>query len=434
MTRPTLVIALVWAFTVSVAGCSASAQAGDPYLERARALMREVPLIDGHNDLPWELRVNYGLSFDSLDISRPQPQIMTDIPRLRDGLVGGQFWSIYTPVAFDKHNAARAGMEQTDVVYRMVARYPQAFEIALTADDITRIHRSGKVASLLGLEGGHMIENSLALLRGFHRLGIRYLTLTHSRNTDWADASTDTLVHGGLTAFGEEVVREMNRLGMLVDISHVSDSTMWDVLGVTEAPVIFSHSSPRVLTPHKRNVPDDVTRALRDNGGIMMVNYVASFIHEPARQWGLERNALRTRVFETTGDSVAAQDSVRAWTRTHPMPRPDIKVVADLIEHVRDVAGVDHVGLGSDLDGIDVPPIGLEDVSTFPALIAELLRRGWSDEDAKKVIGLNALRVMRDVEAVAARLEQERAPSNAQIEMLDAWGIDPSWDAPTARH
>jgi membrane dipeptidase len=411
-----------------------AAQSHDSYMARARRLMQEVPLIDGHNDLPWELRVNYALSFDSLDMATTQQQIMTDIPRLKAGLVGGQFWSIYVPVTFAKQNAARVGLEQVDVIYRMVSRYPDFFEIALTASDIERIHRFGKVASLLGLEGGHVIENSLAVLRDFYRLGVRYMTLTHSRDTDWADASNDLWRHGGLTRFGEEVVREMNRLGMLVDISHVSDSTMWDVLRVTEAPVIFSHSSPRTFTSHHRNVPDDVTRALRTNGGVMMVNYVASFIHAPSRRWYGMRDTLRLQMLESTGDSLVASDSVRAWVQRNPMPRPNIKVVADLIEHVRDVAGVDHVGIGSDLDGIDVPPIGLEDVSTFPALIAELLRRGWSDADAKKVIGLNLLRVMRQAEAVAIRLQQERPPSTAQIEILDNWNMEPPWEQPTGRH
>ncbi len=434
MTSRLLQACLIVGWLLGTLAPSLEAQIDAAYLERARQLMREVPLIDGHNDLPWELRINYALRFDSLDIAKPQPQIMTDIERLQSGLVGGQFWSVYAPAAFARSNAARVGMEQVDVVYRMVERYPQAFAIAVTADDIVRIHRSGKVASLLGLEGGHMIENSLAVLRSFHRLGVRYMTLTHSRNTDWADASTDSAKYGGLTDFGEEVVREMNRLGMLVDISHVSDSTMWDVLRVTEAPVIFSHSSPRLFTPHVRNVPDDVTRALRQNGGVMMVNYVASFIHEPARQWYPERAAYRAQVLAMTGDSAAAEDSVRAWAARNPMPRPDLKVVADLIEHVRDVAGVDYVGIGSDLDGIDVPPIGLEDVATFPALIAELLRRGWSNEDAKKVMGLNVLRVMREVERVAARLQRERTPSTAQIEIVDRWDVGPSWERPTAKH
>lgn len=397
----------------------AVAQDRDAYVERAKQLMREVPLIDGHNDLPWALRTGYASSFDSLDISKPQPQLMTDIPRLRDGLVGAQFWSTYTPSSFADRGAARAGMEQGDIVHRMVERYPDVFEMAGTADEIVRIHREGRIASMLGLEGGHMIENSLGMLRAFYRDGVRYMTLTHSQNTDWADAATDSMEHGGLTPFGEEVVREMNRLGMLVDLSHASDSTMWDVLRVTQAPVIFSHSSSRHFTPHPRNVPDDIARAVAENGGVIMVNYVASFIHLPAYEHGQQRRTAFAAFREAGVRGAALRDSIRAWDERNPAPRPDLNVVADHIEHLRDVAGVDHVGIGSDLDGIDTPPIGLEDVSTFPALVAELLSRGWSDEDAKKVIGLNVLRVMREAERVAARLKKERGPSTATIEALD---------------
>jgi membrane dipeptidase len=414
---------------ISFLAAAGAAEGQDAYLERARRLMREVPLIDGHNDLPWVLRTDYALSFDSLDIAKPQPQIMTDIARLKAGLVGGQFWSAYLPSSFQGRGAGRGGMEQVDVVHRMVRRYPETFELALTADDIVRIHRAGKVASLIGLEGGHMIENSLGLLRAFYRDGVRYMTLTHSRNTDWADASTDTLAHGGLTRFGEEVVREMNRLGMLVDISHVSDSTMWDVLRVTEAPVIFSHSSSRRFTPHRRNVPDDVARAVTRNGGVIMVNYVGSFIHRPTYEHDQRRDSVE-RVFRERVGRTAA-DSLRAWDERHPEPRPDLGVVADHLDHLKQVAGADHVGLGSDLDGIDTPPLGLEDVSTFPALIAELLRRGWSDAEARKVIGENVLRVMRQVESVAARLQQARRPSVAQIEILDGWRTSPPWREPT---
>jgi membrane dipeptidase len=275
-----------------------------------------------------------------------------------------------------------------------------------------------------------MIENSLAVLRNFYRLGVRYMTLTHSRNTAWADAATDSMVHRGLTPFGEEVVREMNRLGMLVDLSHVSDSTMWDALRVTQAPVIFSHSSPRTNTPHPRNVPDDILRAVARNGGVVMVNYVAPFIYRPAWDQSQAQQAYLRGLQERGRDSAAIRDSMRVWLAAHPVPRPDLAVVADLIEHVRDVAGVDHVGIGSDLDGIEETPVGLEDVSTFPALIAELLRRGWKPEDAKKVIGLNVLRVMRQVEAVAARLQRERGPSIAQIEILDGWPTPPPWTGP----
>ena len=320
--------------------------------------------------------------------------------------------------------------EQVDIVHRLVARYPETFELARTADDVVRIHRAGKIASLNGLEGGHMIENSLAVLRDFARLGVNYMTLTHSQNTAWADAATDSMVHGGLTRFGEEVVREMNRLGMLVDLSHTADSTMWDVLRVTQAPVIYSHSSSRHFTPHPRNVPDDVLQAVARNGGVVMVNYVTSFIYRPSYDHGQQRDAVQRALRGRGLDSTAVRDSLRGWDRRNPSPRPDLNVVADHIEHIRDVAGVDHVGLGSDLDGIDETPIGLEDVSTFPALMAELLKRGWSAEDVKKVAGLNVLRVMRQVEAVAARLQRERGPSTAQIEVLDGWPTSPPWQGP----
>lgn len=408
-----------------------AAQEPDPSLEQARRLLREVPLIDGHNDLPWAVRTGFALSLDSADIARPQPKLMTDIPRLKAGMVGGQFWSAYSPSSFAAGGAARVGMEQVDFVHRLVAKYPETFELARTAEDVVRIHRAGKIASLIGLEGGHMIENSLGLLRAFYALGVRYLTLTHSRNTDWADAATDTLQHGGLTRFGEEVVREMNRLGMLVDLSHASDSTMWDVLRVTEAPVIFSHSSSRHFTPHRRNVPDDVLRAVARNGGVVMVNYVPTFIYLPAYEHSQRAEAYQRSLRDRGLTGAELQDSLRAWNQRNPMPRPPLSVVADHIEHIRDVAGVDHVGIGSDLDGIDQTPIGLEDVSTFPALLAELLRRGWKDEDVKKVAGLNLLRVMRRVEEVAARLQRERGPSVAQIELLDGWSSAPPWSGPS---
>ncbi len=423
----TFLSVLVWA---GLLGAGAMAQEADSYLEQARRILREVPLIDGHNDLPWAVRINFALSLDSANIAQPQPRLMTDIPRLKAGIVGGQFWSAYSPSSFAGRGAARVGMEQVDLVHRLVAKYPETFELARTADDIVRIHRSGKIASLIGLEGGHMIENSLGLLRAFYDLGVRYMTLTHSRNTDWADAATDSMQHGGLTRFGEEVIREMNRLGMLVDLSHASDSTMWDALRTTEAPVIFSHSSSRYFTPHPRNVPDDVLRAVARNGGVVMVNYVPSFIYLPAYEHSQRAQEYQRSLRAQGIEGEQLQDSLRSWRERNPAPRPPLSVVADHIEHIRSVAGVDHVGIGSDLDGIDQTPIGLEDVSTFPALLAELLRRGWSADDIKKVAGLNVLRVMRRVEEVAARLQRERGPSVAQIEILDGWSTAPPWSSP----
>jgi membrane dipeptidase len=399
-------------------------------LEQARQILREVPLIDGHNDLPWEIRVQFGFNLDSAHIDKGQPRLMTDIPRLKAGLLGGQFWSTYTPSSFEGRGAARAGMEQVDVVHRLVARYPETFELARSADDVERIHRAGKIASMIGLEGGHMIENSLAVLRQFYRLGVNYMTLTHFSNTAWADAATDSMVHHGLTPFGEAVVREMNWLGMLVDLSHTSDSTMWDVLRVTQAPVIYSHSSSRHFTPHPRNVPDDILKAVAQNGGVVMVNYVTSFIFRPTYDWTQRQDGYARGLRGRGLDSAAVRDSMRAWIAGNPAPRPDLNVVADHIDYIRNVAGVDHVGIGSDLDGIEDTPVGLEDVSTYPALMAELLKRGWTPEDVKKVAGLNVLRVMRQVEAVAARLRSERGPNTAQIEVLDGWSTKPPWEGP----
>jgi membrane dipeptidase len=414
---------------LAVAACAPAPAPDGSSIDRARRILTEVPLIDGHNDLPWEVRRKYDLDWDRLDIAEPQPQLMTDIPRLRAGGVGAVFWSTYSPSSFEGRIAARAGFEENDVVHRMIARYPETFELALTAADIERIFADGKIGSLIGLEGGHMIENSLGLLRAFFRDGVRYMTLTHSRNTDWADAATDDAEHDGLTAFGEEVVREMNRLGMMVDISHASDATMMDVLRVTEAPVIYSHSSSRHFTPHRRNVPDEIAAMTADNGGLIMVNYVASFTYLPAWERSQRRRAHEDAL-ELRFDEATVEDSLDAWDEANPVIPSTLSVIADHIEHLRDVAGVDHVGIGSDLDGIDTPPEGLEDASTFPALVAELLDRGWNEEDVKKVVGLNALRVMRAVEATAARLQQERSPSVAQIEVVDGWTTEPPWEQP----
>ena len=363
-------------FTVRV-----SAQ-GDP-LARARALHTQVPLIDGHNDYPWALRQNNAeRDLAKLDIRMPQPKLMTDIPRLRAGGVGGQFWSVYIPVMIQGPAAIVATLEQIDIVHRMVRKYPDTFELATSAADVERIFKTGRIASLIGMEGGHSIDNSLAALRMFHAAGARYLTLTHGTNTAWADSGTDMPKSGGLSTFGEEVVREMNRLGMIVDLSHTSPGTMEDAIRVSEAPVIFSHSDARALNDHGRNVPDDVLKALQKNGGIVMVTFVPGFLRKDGKA--------------TLADA------------------------ADHMDHIRKIAGADHVGIGGDFDGIETVPVGLEDVSTYPALTAELLRRGWSDDDVKKALGLNALRAMRRVETVAARLQKEREPSVATIAALDA--------------
>ncbi|MBP1636039.1 MAG: Membrane dipeptidase [Acidobacteria bacterium] len=374
----------------------------DDLLARARRLHAEVPLVDGHNDYAWEVRERAGGDLSRLDISGPQPALHTDLARLHAGGVGAQFWSVYVPVTFTGDSAVTATLEQIDIVHRMLARYPNDLELALTAADIERIHRQGKVASLVGVEGGHCINGSLGVLRMFQRLGARYMTLTHTLNTPWADSATDKPEHDGLTPFGREVVREMNRLGMLVDLSHVSPATMAGALDASAAPVIFSHSSARALVDVPRNVPDAILRRLPANGGVVMVSFVPDYSSQEMADWAAadEREEARlASLWPKEPDRVRADRD--AWRQAHPAPGATLEQVADHIDHVRRVAGIDHVGIGSDFDGITRTPRGLPDVSAFPALTAELLRRGYTDEDAKKVIGLNVLRVMRRVEAVA---------------------------------
>ena len=362
---------------------------------RARALHTHTPLIDGHNDYPWALRgLDPGRDFSKAEISKPVPSLMTDIPRLRQGGVGGQFWSVYVPSTMQGKEAVRATLEQIDIVHRMTKRWPETFEMAYTAADIERSFKAGRIGSLIGMEGGHSIDNSLATLRMFYALGARYLTITHSANLAWADASTDTAVLGGLSKFGEEVIREMNRLGMLVDLSHVSAGTMEDALRVSEAPVIFSHSSARAICNVPRNVPDHVLQLTAKNGGVVMVTFVPGFISQ----------------------AVADHDAKKA---ENPAPRATLSQVADHIDHIRKVAGIDHIGLGGDFDGITQVVAGLEDVSKYPDLTAELLKRGYTDRDIKKVLGLNVLRVMKQAEKVAAGLQKTRQPSTATIEQLD---------------
>jgi len=372
----------------------------DSFRIRALAILRTVPLIDGHNDIPDAIRERGGL--DSVDFSASQPKLMTDIPRMRAGGMGGQFWAAYVPVGTihgeGPHPAVYA-LEQIDLVRRLCRRYPQALAMAATAADVERNFRAGKISCLIGIEGGHAIENSLGALRMFYALGVRYMTLTHWETIDWADAATDSAKHGGLTPFGEDVVREMNRLGMLVDLSHVSDSTMIDALRVSRAPVIFSHSSARALDSHVRNVPDSILRLLARNGGVVMTNFAPDYVSEALRAYGDTISQGIARLRAAGLDSIAIRDSVRAWRDR--APKATLAQVADHMEHLRQVAGVDHVGLGSDFDGISSVPVGLEDVSKFPDLIAELLRRGWTAADVRKVAGLNILRVMRGAEAVA---------------------------------
>jgi membrane dipeptidase len=368
-------------------------------LTRARALHRQVPLIDGHNDYPWALRENAGRDLDKLDIAKPQPTIMTDIARLRTGGVGGQFWSVY--VEADDPAPVTSTLEQIDIVHRMVRKYPDAFELALTADDVERVFKKGKIASLIGMEGGHSIDSSLGALRMFHRLGARYMTLTHSRNVPWADSATDKPVLNGLSPFGEQVVREMNWLGMLVDLSHVSPDTMEDAIRVSEAPVIFSHSSARAVNDVPRNVPDTILQLLPKKDGVVMVTFVPGFLSPKVAAWTANRPVVEG----------ANAERLAAWDRENPAPRATIADAADHIDHIRKIAGIDHVGLGGDFDGITSVVQGLEDVSTYPALTAELLRRGYKDDEIRKILGLNILRVMRKAEAVSATLQKTRAAS-----------------------
>jgi membrane dipeptidase len=397
----------------------------DPALvERARRLLDRVPLVDGHNDLPWEYRKRFQNHFDKLDLrgdtSKLDPPLHTDIPRLRKGGLGGQFWSVYIPVEITGADAIQAVLEQIDDVHRLVERYPDTFELARTADDVARIHKAGKIASLIGMEGGHSIHDSLAALRQLYEAGARYMTLTHTKNTAWADSATDAPQHGGLTRFGEEVVREMNRLGMLVDLSHVAPETMRKAIAVSQAPVIFSHSSARALDDHPRNVPDDVLKLLAKNGGVVMVTFVPSFASEAVRGWNADHDAQEARLKALyPGDPERVKRELDGWIRQHAVPRATLEQVADHIEHARQVAGIDHVGIGSDFDGIESVPLGLTGVGDYPALFAELLRRGWTDEEVGKLAGLNVLRAFRDAEQVSARLRKERPASDATIEELD---------------
>ena len=374
------------------------------YRAQALRILRTTPLIDGHNDIPDAIRERGGL--DSVDFSVLQPRLMTDIPKLRAGGVGAQFWAAYVPVTtiHEGEHPAVYALEQIDLSHRLCARYPGTFADARSAADIERNFKAGKISCLIGIEGGHAIENSLGALRTFYDLGVRYMTLTHWETIDWADAATDSAKHDGLTAFGEQVVLEMNRLGMLVDLSHVSDATMIDALRVSRAPVFYSHSSARALTNHVRNVPDSILKLVGQKGGVVMVNFNPGFLSEAVRLYGDSVTAW-TRALQASGaDSVTRADSVKAWTARGP--KATLKQAADHIEHVRDVAGIDHVGLGSDFDGISEVPVGLEDVSKFPDLVAELLRRGWAEAAVRKVVGLNALRVMRDAERVSVQLRR----------------------------
>ena len=385
----------------------------------AQRVLTAVPLIDGHNDLPWAIRNAKGAprDVDAYDLRRPTPG-HTDLARLATGRVGGQFWSVYIPGNIKDSGFARVQLEQIDIARRVIAKYPERLRFVTTAAGVRSAFAAGRIGSLMGMEGGHAIENSLGALRAYYDAGVRYMTLTHNQTLDWADAATDSARRGGLTPFGREVVREMNRLGMLVDLSHVAPSVMSQALDATEAPVIFSHSSARAIADHPRNVPDSILARLPKNGGVVMVTFVPGFVSPSIIAWNRQR-AAKAADLRKGADTAAARRELDAWIAANPTPKATLADVANHVDHIRKVAGVDHVGLGGDFDGIDTVVEGLEDVSTYPALIAELSRRGWSEADLRKLVGENILRVMASAERVSERLRRERKPSTATIEQLD---------------
>ncbi|MBI1186771.1 MAG: membrane dipeptidase [Alphaproteobacteria bacterium] len=402
-----IIIGAALAASASVAFAQAPTPAEERRIDR---VARQTPLIDGHNDLAWAIRDDHGGDLDAVDLNGDtrllSPPLQTDFARLRAGRVGAQFWSVYVPAALKGPDATRAVFEQIDLMRRVIARYPRRLAFADSAADIVRIHRAGRIASMFGMEGGEAIDNNLALLRAFRRAGVLYMTLTHSTTIDWVDSATDAPRHGGLSPFGEEVVREMNRIGMLVDLSHVSADAMRDALGVSSAPVIFSHSSAFAVTQHPRNVPDDVLAMVRDNGGVVMVNFNAPFVSEAMRLWSAARaGEERRQASLNPGDAAAAAAGLVAWTEANPAPRVTVSDVADHVDHIARVAGHDFVGLGADYDGVTYLPEGMGGVDGYPPLFAELIRRGWSDADLAKLAGGNLLRALRGAEAAAQRAQ-----------------------------
>ena len=415
---------VIWASFVSF-GAPARAQTAPPSIDAATQsridrILKATPLIDGHNDLPWELREKYASKVETTDVAANSDKLssplQTDIARLRSGRVGGQFWSVYVPAEMTGGAAVQATLEQIDIVKRLAAKYPRDLELATTAADVIRIHRAGRVASLMGMEGGHQIGNSLGALRQMHALGVRYMTITHFLNNDWADSATDDPKHNGLTAFGKNVVAEMNRIGMILDLSHVSPKTMLDALDVTKGPVMFSHSDARAVNDVARNVPDDVLKRLPANGGVVMVNFYPGHLSQAVTAWNAVRAAeeARGKVF-FNGQPERRKAALDAWDKDNPKPATSIGLVADHIDHIAKVAGHDHVGFGGDLDGIGGEAVvGLGGVDGYPRVFAELIRRGWSDADLAKLAGGNILRVMRGVEATAVAMK-EVPPSTATL-------------------
>jgi membrane dipeptidase len=407
-----------------------AAAAPDPYAARVERILKATPLIDGHNDWAESLREREGEGRWTIDLTqgldrKPVPY-NTDIARLRQGMVGGQFWSAWVSANLPPLEQVKQTLEEIDLIRQIVARYPQTFELATTAADVRRIHKAGRIASMIGVEGGNQIDNSFSVLRAYKALGAGYLTLTHSRTIEWADSATDDPKHGGLTPFGDAVVRELNRLGMLVDLSHVNEDTMKDALRVTKAPVIFSHSGARGVDDHPRNVSDEVLKLVAANGGVVMVNFSRGYVSDAYRRWAAEEAAEKTRLNAPPfgglyiGQPEKAAAALEEWRKAHPAPKVTLTDVADHIDRIAKVAGIDHVGIGSDYDGVDNSlPVGLESVATYPALLAEMLRRGWKDADVAKLAGGNVLRVMTEAEKVAASMRNE-LPATATEPALDA--------------
>lgn len=410
---PLAIVLIAILFPPDAVGQETTYKAEAETVERAHAILERYPIFDGHNDLPWEIRRQdrSPMDVDAYDLAgRTQGQ--TDLARLRQGGVGAQFWSVYVPGEYADSGYARVQLEEIDIALRMIEKYPELV-LALSVEDVERAMKRGRIASLLGAEGGHAIENSLGALRAYYALGVRYLTLTHNVTLDWADAAQDQARHDGLTTFGEQVVREMNRLGMIVDLSHASPATMSDVLRVTAAPVIFSHSSARALTDVPRNVPDSILARMTANGGVVMVTYVPDFVNQDIADWEQRLRSITDSLIAadaTEAELAAARD---AYRESSPRPLATLADVADHIGHVRDIAGVDHVGIGSDYDGMGTPPVGLDDVASYPNLFAELLSRGWTEQDLGKLANGNIMRAFGDVESVSKRLRAETRPTIA---------------------
>ncbi len=433
-----LKISALAASAVLLAGTGSTAWSQTPPSDaqiaaRVAKVLGATPLIDGHNDFPWEIRERYASKVGAFDMrsdlshAPPAPGnpeniggLMTDIPRLKAGHVGGQFWSVWIPVTTTGPAAVKTTIEQIDIVKRLAAKYPADLTMAYTADDIVRAHKEDKVASLIGVEGGHQIDDSMAVLRAYYTLGARYMTLSHFTNNHWADAATDDPAHHGLTPYGKAVVGEMNRLGMLIDLSHVSAETMQAALSVSQAPVIFSHSGARAVNDHPRNVPDDVLALVAKNHGVVMANFATSHVSDARRRWSAAQSAEAARVSSLfVGQPERRKAALATWDAAHPKPVVTLAMVADHLEQIRKVAGIDCVGLGSDFDGIPDTPQGLEGVDKYPALLAELARRGWNDEELGKLAGGNLLRVLRETEAVAKRLQVATSPNESTLADLD---------------